>query len=263
MAKKKGTGVVSMKDVEEQMKAFASAAKARLNQPAGNTIGIRNSKFTYKQEVIGRALSVIAIDFVHVNAWYDSDFDPDAPAPPACFAIGADGTEMEPFAMSPVQQNPTCDGCPQNAWASAEQGRGKACKNQYRVACLEPGEDPLDSEIAMLTLPPTSLRNWDKYVRDLSQVEMPTFGVITHFTFEDDAEWPVLKMKPEQKPVEPAIVQNILKRMDDVRAQLNEPFDVSGYEPPKGKRKAKPKTKAAAKAKTKKKAGGGRSSKYS
>ncbi len=264
MAKAKGKQVMSMKQVEEQMAAFATGAKARINQPAGNTIGIRNAKFTYKQEIIGDTLSVIALDFVHINSWYDQRFDPDNPAPPACFAISDDGVDMAPFTQSPVMQNEICDGCPQNAWGSADTGRGKSCKNQYRIACMEEDSEPHEADIAMMTLPPTSQRNWDKYVTGLERkLNKPSFGVVTHFAFDTEFDYPVITMEVGEIITDPAKLSGIMARIDDVRVQLNEPFDVSGYEPPakkqSNKRKAAPKAKAKAKTKAKAKAKTGKS----
>lgn len=253
MAKAK-TQVVSMKQVEEQMAAFASGAKARINQPAGNSIGIRNSKFTYKQEVIGDTLLVVAIDFVHVNSWYDQRFDPDAPAPPACFAISDDGVDMEPFDISPVAQHERCDGCPQNAWGSADQSRGKACKNQYRIACMEVDADAGEADIAFLTLPPTSQKNWDKYITGLERkLGKPPFGVVTQFGFDTDFDYPVITMDVESVIADAPKLAGIMARMDEVRKSLNEPFDVAGYEAPAkaAKKKPAPRSKANPKAKAK------------
>lgn len=260
----KGKAIVSMKEVEKQMEVYATSGEARVLQPGGNTIGIRNSKFTYKQEVIGVELFVIALDFVHVNAWYDQKFDPDNPAPPACFAISEDGKEMAPFPQSPVNQHDVCDGCPQNAWGSAEQGRGKSCKNQYRVACMETDGDPEEAEIAILSLPPTSMRNWTMHVKDVKRkLNRPVFGVVTQFTFDVEEEWPVLLMETDKVIDDPVVISAIMARIEDVRSALNEPFDVSGYEPPKKGKKPEAKSKSKSKAKAKAKPKSKRSSKFS
>lgn len=270
MAKSKA--VVSMKEVEKQMAVYAGSAKARINQPAGNVIGIRNSKFTYKQEVIGDELSVIALDFVHVNAWYDSDFDPENPAPPACFAISDDGKEMVPHPSSPKKQNETCDGCPQNAWGSADRGRGKSCKNQYRIACMETSSEPEEAEIALLTMPPTSQKNWGKYVTSLdTKLNRPTFGVVTKFSFDAEMDYPVILAECESVTDDAAKLTAIMGRIDSVRETLREPFDVSGYDVPARtprrqaapKKKARTKAKAKAAPKKKAKAKGKRGSKFS
>ena len=101
MARKKKGEVVSMKDMEERMALQVSDATARIAQPVGNVIGIRASRFTYKTENIGDVLDIIVLDFINQHSWFDSDFDPDNPLPPACFAQSASGDEMQPHPTSP------------------------------------------------------------------------------------------------------------------------------------------------------------------
>jgi len=251
MAKKKGTAVVSMKDMEDAMALQVSDATARINQPAGNVIGIRNAQFTYKQETLGDELNIILLDFIHQNAYYDSKFNPDNPLPPACFAQSADGIEMQPHPSSPDLQNEFCDGCIRNAWGSSTEGsgEGKACKNQYRFAVLEPTDDPAEGDIALLTAPSTSLKNWDQYVRDLSKLipaRAPN-SVLTLVTFDQDADWPLLCFEADKKIEDGAYYAGILARMGEARKALLEPIDVSNYEAPKSRKKSKKVTKKKAK----------------
>ena len=130
MVKKTSKAMVSMKDMEESMAMQVSDATARIHQPAGNVIGIQNSKFTYKQEVIGDELTIIVLDFIHQKQWYDSPFVREDPKPPACFAQSVSGEEMQRHNSSPVPQSDWCDGCDKNAWGSATtgSGEGKACR---------------------------------------------------------------------------------------------------------------------------------------
>lgn len=248
--KKPSTAVMSMADMEAQMEQHATSAKARVHQPTGNVIGIKNSKkFTFKKEVIGNELDVYVLDFAHVNTYYEQAYDPDNPTPPSCFALSHDGEEMKPDPSAPAPQADYCDGCPMNAWGSAEKGDGKACKNGYRLAVMETDAKPEEAEIAVLSLPPTSLKNWDNYVRDLvDKMKRSPNGVQTLFTFDDDEEWPVLVPSVSGAIKKPAIYAGILSRMEAAKDIILEPFDVSGYEA-----KPKPKRKTAARKTTAKK----------
>ena len=164
-----GKQLISMKDLEKKFLGDVEDTTARLNKAQGNTVGIRNSKFSYKQEVIGREMVAIIADFVHSQTWYDEKFDADNPSPPACQALSVTGEEMQPLAASPNKQSDFCDGCELNAWGSADVGRGKACGQQYKAAVLAagPGETLANCEMAILTIPPTSLKNFDTYVKSL------------------------------------------------------------------------------------------------
>ena len=252
-----GKAVVSMKDVEKRMSVYSSGARARLAQGGGNQIGTRNSRFTYKQEVIGRELRVIVLEFIHENSYYDTDFDPDNPSSPACLAYSLDGKDMAPFNNSPNRQNEQCDGCPQNAWGSAERGRGKACKERYRVAVMECDADPADAEIAYLSIPPTSRKNFNRYVTGLdAKLGKPPFGVVTLFSFDEEEENPTIVAEVDSEINDAAKLAAIMDRIESVTGDLMEPPDFSGYEgdsSPKKKR-ATTKKKATRKKASKKKA---------
>ena len=100
------------------------------------------------KEVVG-----VIVDHHPVNAYW-ADKYAGANNPPDCSSmdgkvgIDADGNRKP------------CNSCQYNQWGSAEDGRGKACKNMHRVYILREGEMlPL-----LLTLPPTSLKNLSDYL---------------------------------------------------------------------------------------------------
>jgi hypothetical protein len=244
MAKK---ALVSMKALEAKFSADVANVTARINQPQGNTIGIRNSKFTYKQEVIGRTMVAIAVDFVHAQTWYDEAFDPDNPSPPACHALSVDGEAMQPFSESPNKQNDYCDGCPLDAWGSADVGRGKACSQQYKIALIAagPGETLATCEMAIITAPPTSIKNWDNYVKQIAkEAKRPPYAVFTRFAFDENAEHPVLTFELERLVDNVEDASAIMERLDEARKLLMTPPDFSQRSAPKkkvSKKKAKKK----------------------
>jgi hypothetical protein len=263
-AKKTGKAVLSMKDLQKQMTADATDASARTAAIGGNTIGIRNSKFSFKNNVIGRTLNAVVVDYVHCNAWYGTPWDADNPAPPDCVALSADGEDMGPVKGCSIPGNETCDGCEKNAWGSADVGRGKACGEQYKLALIAPGpgEDYSSSEIAILTFPPTSRKAWTQFVKDISEkLQRPPYGVITSFSFESDAEWPILEVELHSKVAKIKDLNDILERRAEARDLLMTPPDFSGFVPPTSKKKTKKKaskkkvaTKKASKKKASKKA---------
>lgn len=244
MARKKKGEVVSMKQMEDQMALQVSDATARIAQPVGNVIGIRASRFTYKTENIGDVLDIIVLDFINQHTWFDSDFDPDNPLPPACFSQSVSGEEMQPHPTSPRVQSEWCDGCSKNAWGSSDKGsgEGKACNQQYKLAVMEPADDAAEADIAMLTVPPTSLKNWDGYVRDLAKIGRSPNSVITQITFDEGADFPLLCFTADKQINKPEYFAGICARFDEARKMLMEPIDVSNYEAPKKRKASKKKT---------------------
>jgi len=242
--KKTGKSVLSMKDLDKQMMADASDASARTAAIGGNTIGIRNSKFSYKNELIGKLLEVVVVDYVHTNSWYDTPFDQDNPTPPACIALSVDGDSMVPDKGSPKRQSEFCDGCEWNAWGSADVGGGKACKEQYKLAVVAvgPGEDYSTADMAVLTIPPTSRKNWTMYVKDIDdKLQRPPYGILTEFHFDGVDDWPVLVPEFSKKITSAKDLNDIFKRRDEARELLMTPPDFSGYVKPTRKKVTKKK----------------------
>ena len=265
-----GKKLVSIKSLQKNLMAAVEDTTARIKTNAGNNLGIRNSKFTYKQEVIGRSMVAIAVDFVHSQTYYDTAFDPDNPHPPACHALSVTGDDMQPLAKSPSKQSDYCDGCEMNAWGSADVGRGKACSQQVKIALVAagPNETLATCEMAILTLPPTSLKNWNAYVKGLAKSHnLPPFAVYTRFSFAEDEEWPVLEFEVDRMVDDAADFIAICGedgkggRVPEAREILMTPPDFSQQAEPKKKagkkatrKKVSKKKVAKKKAATKKKA---------
>jgi hypothetical protein len=109
-------------------------------------------------------------------------------------------------AMVPTQWNgekpihPKCTTCPMNKWGSGmdkdgKKTKGKACRDMRRIHILIEG-----SLIPYrLSLPPTSLVNYDIYITELAGKNLPALAVITKFTTEkgDAGGFKVSKFKGE------------------------------------------------------------------
>ena len=146
-----------------------------------------------------------AIDVVILKAspniskvWYEFGYVEGSTAPPDCWSV--DG--RVPDAASPKLQNPTCAGCPRNAWGSsrstAGSGRGKDCADSKRLAIV-PLQD-IDNEMhggpMMLRVPPASLGDVLAYATGLEQIGFPYYAVGTSISFDVNAEYPKLMFKP-------------------------------------------------------------------
>lgn len=117
-----------------------------------------------EKEIVG-----VIVDHHPVNAYW-ADKYAGANNPPDCSSM--DGK----VGMDQDGNRKPCNSCPMNEWGTAEDGRGKACKNMHRVYILREGEMlPL-----LLTLPPTSLKNLSDYIalRVVSK-GMRSYGVVT------------------------------------------------------------------------------------
>lgn len=135
-------------------------------------------------------VAVVVAYSVLENVYYEGRYDPDNPGSPLCYAFSPTEEGMAPHDDCADPQNETCTGCPLNEWASAETGRGKACRNRIRLALIPAGVldegtfEPADSlnagELAFLNLSPTMLGSYGKYVKELkARLELPVQRVYT------------------------------------------------------------------------------------
>lgn len=174
-----------------------------------------------EEQMPGNQVACIIVDSVLENAYFPQKFDPNNVVPPTCYAFTrGDPDEMEAHleTMSAAQdyfmpqnwdgERSPCKGCPMAEWGSSDTGRGKACKNTYRLALLPAGlyqpssrknefelglfDDPqyFDSaDVIFLKLPVTSGSIFERY-RKLLRVQhaRPTFGAITRIYLEPDTK---------------------------------------------------------------------------
>lgn len=141
----------------------------------------------------GNHMSVVILDAMLANTFYEDRYDADNAKPPACYAFARDQEEMAPHEDSAKPQSDRCVGCEMNEYNSADQGRGKACANRRRLALIPAGmlaedgsytppeaEDLESAEVAYLAVPPTSIRGYAAYVKKTAQLhKRPPHGVVT------------------------------------------------------------------------------------
>src|SRR5512139_1628266 len=203
MGRKEGSGTRAVTvrgttlpaDWEEELAREADAA-AEAEQTIGNSsfISIRGGVFTLNGEVLPTPLRTVIVDAVALNAYYPNAYDPDNPQPPTCFAVGRDPLQLAPHADVKRRECEACEKCWANTFGSAPKrpggktSRGKACKNARRIAVVAADDlTKLDAsaQVAILQLPPTSLKFWAGYVKKLRNVlKRPPYAVVTDWTFQ-------------------------------------------------------------------------------
>lgn len=198
----KSTAVVPwQQELAEQAKA---AVKTVESVAVGQFFSVRAGVLAWAgNPVPGNQMGVVIADGVLEHAFYEGDFDPDQPASPVCFAFGRDEAEMKPHEKSTKPQAPKCQGCPNNAFGSAEKGKGKACKNLARLALLPAGQfnakgefelddDPAHYQSAaagFYRVSVTSVKGYAAYVMSVANtLERPPHGVITRIKIVPDAK---------------------------------------------------------------------------
>lgn len=220
----------SLIDIKAEMKKQAEAMASRIGKPGGDFIKVQqDKKFKLPDGTVSDGpLSVVILEFVAGNFFYDRPYKEGEQVPPACFAIGTEPELLAPHATSPVKQAASCKVCPNNVFGSS--GAGKACTNSYVLAVTVPSDDP-NEPIYNLKVSPTGVRPFDAYVKTImSQFEAHPIAVVTEIYFDPGSKFPSLRFG------NPAKNENLAVHFDrqkTARDRLLTAPDVSQYTPPK------------------------------
>jgi hypothetical protein len=179
-------------DFNAELAALAKLELAK-ERPTSSNISFKSGMLAYNGTPIpGNKLDCIIISSTHANTYFPDRYDPDNLSDPVCFAYGDDEATMAPHADSSQPQHTSCYSCPKNAFGSADNGKGKACKNSRHLALIPAGTEAQDivvAEVAVAKLPVTSVKNFGQYVQKVSALyNRPALGVVTEISLTPDAK---------------------------------------------------------------------------
>lgn len=115
--------------------------------------------------VLGPVMEAVILGFVDSSSYYESEqFDANNIQEPICFA-DAKGEQVKAPAKSVDKPfAPTCAECDYSQFKSAANGKGKRCKEEYRVALIPEGQE----ESMVLGIPPTARKAFAKTIGSLT-----------------------------------------------------------------------------------------------
>lgn len=218
-------------DVETQMKADIEAFQQRMSAPAGNRIAVtQDKKFKDANGDKHDEIHGVIVDFVAKKAFYQNSFDKEDVVPPNCFAIGfVQHNSLEPSENSPDQQHDACATCPKNAFKSADNGKGKACKDSYIVALLPPDADE-NTPLMTLSISATGIKPFEKYVRDLARdFGKAPYCFVTEFSFDHALDYASVRAgNPEQ--ADGKLIALAYSKRDEAKKLLEAEPDTSEFD---------------------------------
>ena len=251
MAAKKQTTAVA--NYDEELAALAGKAATMTDTGGGGRFfSTQAGVLAFDgQPLPGNQMCIIVGAWCRENVFYEGAYDPENRAPPTCFAFGKDDKDLDE--MGPPEevdkheefekQSDLCADCPQNEWGSSPRGKGKACQNRRRLACLTAGlykpqgrnqfeleliDDPehfATTEEAFLKLPVMSGKGFDAYVREIAeQFDKPLFAVYTRVYLVPDQK-SQFKVEFELiEPVDNALIPALLDRYKKLNANIDFPY---------------------------------------
>lgn len=192
---------VAKRELSDLAKSLASTNNSR--RIATNTNG--TFKRVVNGEQIGKAIrgefNAIIVDALPKvsRVFYAGKYDPDAkPTLPDCWSNLGD----KPEAAAGNPQASNCASCPKNVVGSGENGKGRACRFQRRIALLIEGDD--SGDVYQFNVPAKSLfgkgsgnvHPFESYVKFLIANGEGPDTVVTNIAYNLDAETMELQFTP-------------------------------------------------------------------
>ena len=179
-------------------------------------------------------MDVIILAGFHENVYYAGAYDPDNITPPSCFALGDGMDAMTPHESVPNPVNDLCGTCANFKFGSAPNGKGKACKEKRRLACIPFSDNPEDmvsGDLAMLTLPVMSVKNWSQYVNTISaKHQRPSWGMVTRVKVVPDPKSQFRVTFQEVSLLNSDYFAAVNSRLEAAHLMLSTPYEMSPEE---------------------------------
>ena len=226
---------------EKELAEQAALAMGQESATAGGGqfFSLRGGVLTFDGTAMpNNEMAVIILDGIMENVLYEGKFDPENPIAPSCFAFGRDEKEMMPHEIVVTPKHEQCMGCPKNEWASADTGRGKACRNTRRLAMIIAGnfiggqfqqvqdKDHFDSaKIAYMKLPVTSVKGYAGYVKSIGGAhQRPPHGMITRVKVVPDPTSQFKVVFEALAKVPNDLMEIVMRRHRDAKDEIEFPY---------------------------------------
>jgi hypothetical protein len=179
---------------EEELAREAKEVAA-LETPALAKISLQAGVMQYQGVAVpGNKMECIILAMAFERRFDTKPFDPSNISPPDCFSLSLDDSDdVGPWPTIEEPQSDTCATCIQNQWQPNPRKPGKnhkPCKERRRLiiipkSALETGI--LKAEMAMITVPVTSIRYWGAYVNQVAAAyRRAPWRVVTEISVHPD-----------------------------------------------------------------------------
>ncbi len=165
--------------IEAQLREEAADLAASLGNITDKIVTQNKAYKLPNGTVLGPVMEAVILGFVDSSSYYENEiYDANNIQEPICFA-DAKGTQIKAPAKSiDKPMAATCPECPHFAYETSATGKGKRCKEEYKLALIPDGE----TEPMVLSIPPTGRRAFAKTMNTL--VSAYTHPIKARVTFE-------------------------------------------------------------------------------
>jgi hypothetical protein len=169
--------------------AVGKQQSAKLPQQSGNFISFRGGSPSLGGVSLPNPLPLVILAYGYERTYYSKPYQPDVLSSPDCYSFDGDA----PHEQSKVPQADRCSQCRFNEFGSAQNGKGKACKEGARFAAIH--ADALESpeKIAAATIVQGRLsvlnsKSFRQYVGFFEESEQPIWASVSQLTVSADSK---------------------------------------------------------------------------
>ena len=209
---------------------------AATERPSVSRISVRSGILSYEDTPYpDNTLDCIVVNHCFENRWYDTDWDPDNIVPPRCFALAFEKEGLVPHANADAQAT-SCAECPKAKWGSDPRptSKGKACGEIRRLAIIPYNteltpEMITEAELALMSIPVTSVRNWSNYVNKVgASYRRPPWAVVTTIKVIPDTKTQFKVTFDSPRALDDALLGALDTKRGSVVSALTQPYDAPG-----------------------------------
>ncbi len=182
----------ALANVDAELEAEAANIAATISAPSSNRIKTTDKVFKLPDgQVLPAPITVVIVDYLSRNMYYDKPYNAANPTDPVCWAINKIPADLAPDAKVGAPMNATCNGCVYDEFGSSPTGGGKACKNSRLMAVILPTMK--DDKIYTIEASPTAIKAFDAYVGTVAKLHnAPPIRVTTDLSFHPEKSFPSL-----------------------------------------------------------------------
>ena len=213
---------------EDMQKAAVKTAK--MERPAESYISLKGGIMTYQdQPITDNKLECVVIATSFARTCYDRPYDSDDNDPPECFANAIDEADLTPHENVPHPFSTACGEkvCEMAVFGTALQGNGPRCKTRRKLIVMPVSalNDPAGAELATISVPPTSGKNWSSYASNVANGGVPPWGVRTMIIVKPHAKKQFeVTFELQGKVEDDTTLAGIHSRINEAERILLQPF---------------------------------------
>jgi hypothetical protein len=205
VAPQKGLVVGGWRERAAKSIAVGKQASAKLPQQSGNFISFRGGSPSLGGVNLPNPLPLVILAYDAERAYYSKPYQPDVTGIPDCYSYDS----LVPHEKAKVPQSDSCSQCRFNEFGSAQNGKGKACKEGAKFAAihadaLESLEKIAAAQIVQGRLSVLNAKGFRNYVGYFEDAGQPIWGSVS-----------VLNVTPDSRSQYAVSFSNIVADLDD------------------------------------------------